>query len=161
MLIDTDRFGSFDTKDSKLIEFPQGLPGFEELHHFIILEVAQTKPIYWLQSTENKHIALPVILSFEILDDYYIDIRDNELEELFVESQNDLLVMNVVVIPEQIEKMTVNLAAPIIINAVRGIGKQIIIDAKALSVRWPVYDAIMKCIDKGGQDDAGAVQKNG
>ncbi len=161
MLIDTDRFGSFDTKDSKLIEFPQGLPGFEELHHFIILEVAQTKPIYWLQSTENKHIALPVILSFEILDDYYIDIRDNELEELFVESQNDLLVMNVVVIPEQIEKMTVNLAAPIIINAVRGIGKQIIIDAKALSVRWPVYDAIMKCIDKGGQGDAGAVQKNG
>ena len=51
MLIDTDRFGTFDTKDSKLIEFPLGLPGFEELHYFIILEVGQTKPIYWLQST--------------------------------------------------------------------------------------------------------------
>ena len=29
-----------------------------------------------------------------------------------VESQNDLLVMNVVVIPEQVNQMTVNLAAP-------------------------------------------------
>ncbi len=161
MLIDTDRFGTFDTKDSKLIEFPQGLPGFEELHYFIILEVGQTKPIYWLQSTENKFIALPVILTFEILDDYYIDIRDNELEELNVESQNDLLVMNVVVIPEKIEKMTVNLAAPIVINAVRGIGKQIIIDAKTMPVRLPIYEAIMKRTDKGGQEDAGAVEKNG
>lgn len=161
MLIDTERFGSFDTKDSKLVNFPQGLPGFEDLHQFIILEVPQTKPIYWLQSTENKYIALPVILSFEIMDDYYIDIRENELEELMVESQNDLLVMNVVVIPEKIEEMTVNLAAPIIINAVRGIGKQIIIDAKTMPIRWPVYEAIMKSLDKGGEQDAGVVEENG
>ena len=160
MLIDTDRFGCFDTKDSKLIEFPSGIPGFEDLHHFIILEIAQTKPIYWLQSTENKYIALPVILTFEILDDYYIDIRENELEDLFVESQNDLLVMNVVVIPDQVDQMTVNLAAPIVINTKRGIGKQIIIDAQALSIRWPVYDAIMESLTKGGGIDAGVVQKS-
>jgi flagellar assembly factor FliW len=160
MLIDTDRFGCFDTKDSKLIEFPSGLPGFEDLRYYIILEIAQTKPIYWLQSTENKYIALPVILTFEILDDYYIDIRENELEDLSVESQNDLLVMNVVVIPDQVEQMTVNLAAPLVINTKRGIGKQIIIDAQALPVRWPVYDAIMKSLTKGGEKDAGVVQES-
>lgn len=159
MIIDTDRFGSFDTKDSKLIEFPSGIPGFEHLHHFIILEIGQTKPIYWLQSTEDKYIALPVILTFEVLDDYYIDIRENELEDLYVESQNDLLVMNVVVIPEQVEKMTVNLAAPIVINTKRGIGKQIIIDAQALSIRWPVYEAIMKSLLKEEEQDAGTVQE--
>ena len=159
MLIDTDRFGSFDTKDSKLIEFPAGIPGFEELHHFIILEIGQTKPIYWLQSTENKYIALPVILTFEIIDDYYIDIRDNDLEDLFVDTQNDLLVMNVVVIPDRMEDMTVNLAAPIVINAKRGIGKQIIIDAQALPIRLPVYAAIMKSL-QGGEKDAGVVQEN-
>lgn len=161
MLIDTDRFGTFDTKDSKLIEFPQGLPGFEDLHNFIILEVAQTKPIYWLQSTESKYIALPVILTFEILDDYYIDIRDNELDELYVQSQNDLLIMNVVVIPEAIEKMTVNLAAPIVINAVKGIGKQIIVDAKTMPIRMPIYEAIVRNLAKEGEDNAGAVEKNG
>lgn len=161
MLIDTDRFGTFDTKDSKLIEFPQGLPGFEDLRYFIILEIGHTRPIYWLQSTENKYIALPVILTFEILEDYYIDIRDNELEELNVESQNDLLIMNVVVIPEAIEKMTVNLAAPIVINAVRGVGKQIIVDAKTMPIRKPIYEEIMKSLVKGGQVDAGSVEKNG
>ncbi len=160
MLIDTDRFGTFDTKDSKIIKFPLGLPGFEDLHKFIILEVSSTKPIFWLQSTENKFIALPVIISFEILEDYNIDVRENELDELYVESKNDLLIMNVVVIPSDFKKMTVNLAAPIVINAKRGIGKQIIIDAKELEIRYPVYEAVMESLEKGGEENAGSVTES-
>jgi len=160
MIIKTDRFGSFNTKDSKIIDFPAGIPGFETLHKFIILEIKDTKPIYWLQATEEKRVALPVIISFEVLDDYYIDIRQNELAELYVDSKNDLLVLNVVTIPTEIEEMTVNLAAPIVINAKRGIGKQIIIDAEELPIRFPVYEAIRKKM-KGGEANAGTVKKNG
>ena len=160
MVIETDKFGSFDTSDCKTINFPAGLPGFEDLHKFIILELSETKPIYWLQSVENKHISLPVVITFEILDDYNIDIRDNDLEDLHFESKNDLLIMNVIVIPEDIKKMTVNLAAPIIINAKHGIAKQIIIDAVELPIRYPVYEAVMKSIE-GGAADAGTVKENG
>lgn len=159
MIIETDKFGSFDTKDSKIIEFPLGIPGFEDLQKFIILEISETKPIYWLQSTENRSIALPVIISFEIIDDYNIDIRENELDDLRVESENDLLIMNVVVIPQDVKKMTVNLAAPIIINAKLGLGKQIIIDAKELPIRMPVYEAVMNSLI-GGDQNAGAVEEN-
>ena len=158
MLIET-RFGKSETDESKIISFPSGLPGFEELHKFIIIESGNTKPIYWLQSTEDEHIALPVIISFAILHDYNINIRENELEDLKIESKNDLLILNVVVIPEKIEEMTVNLAAPVVINARRGIGKQIIIDAAELSIRYPIYEAIRKSI-KGGEKDAGAVTQN-
>ena len=154
MLIETERFGPFELKDSKVIDFPLGLPGFEELHKFIILEISETKPVYWLQSTENKYIALPMIIPFEIIEDYFIEIRETEMKELHVESKNDLLIMNVVVIPQDIQKMTVNLAAPVIINAKVGIGKQIIIDALELPVRFPVYQAIMNSL-KGGESDAG------
>lgn len=154
MTIET-RFGVSETNVNKIITFPLGLPGFEELHKFIIIELGNTKPVYWLQSVENKHIALPVIITFAILEDYNIDIRENELEELHIESKNDLLIMNVVVIPEDMKKMTVNLAAPVVINAKRGIGKQIIIDAAELPLRYPVYEAIMKSL-KGGEKDAGA-----
>ena len=154
MLLET-RFGTSEIDESKIISFPSGLPGFEELHQFIIIESGNTKPIYWLQSAENEHIALPVIISFAILSDYNINIRENELEDLNVESKNDLLILNVVVIPEDIKKMTVNLAAPIVINARCGIGKQIIIDAAELSLRYPIYEEIRKSI-KGGEADAGA-----
>lgn len=160
MIIETEKFGSFDTKDSKIINFPCGLPGFEELKKFIILDVNETKPIYWLQSTENRHISLPVIITFELLSDYNINIREDDLEDLQFESKDDFLIMNVTVIPEDITKMTVNLAAPIIINAKHGIAKQIIIDAAELPIKYPIYEAIKKSIEGGGKD-AGAIKENG
>ncbi len=159
MIIET-RFGTSETSENKLIDFPAGLPGFEDLRKFIIVEADNTKPIYWLQSIENKHIALPVIVSFAIINDYNIDVRENELEDLDLESKNDLLILNVVVIPEDIRKMTVNLAAPVVINAKRGIGKQIIIDAAELPLRFPVYEAIRNSL-KGGEKDAGSLSENG
>jgi len=158
MLIET-RFGTSETNESKIITFPSGLPGFEDLHRFIIVETGNTKPIYWLQSAENKYIALPVVVSFAIINDYNIDIRENELEDLCVENENDLLILNVVVIPDDVTKMTVNLAAPVIINAKKGIGKQIIIDAAELPLRFPVYEAIRNSL-KGDEKNAGAVAES-
>lgn len=155
MLIETSRFGTFDMKDSKAISFPSGIPGFEELRQFVILEIGETKPLYWLQSIENKHIALPVVIPFELLDDYYIEIRENELKGLQIEDKNDLLILNVVVVPDNMENMTVNLASPIIVNLKLGIGKQLIIDAPDLPIRYPIFQAVMKKL-KGGEADAGA-----
>jgi flagellar assembly factor FliW len=160
MILDTQRFGSFDTKENKLIDFPWGLPGFEDLHKFIILEVSNTWPVYWLQSAENKYIALPVVVSFEILEDYNIYIKENELQGLYVESKNDLLILNVAVIPDDMRNMTINLAAPVVINVKHGIGKQIIIDAKELPMKFPGYEVVMKRA-KEGKKNAGAVSENG
>ena len=156
MYVETERFGSFELDDDKIIDFPLGLPGFEELHKFIILEITESKPLYWLQSTENRYIALPTIIPFEFIEDSYIEVRDSELEELHIENQNDLIVLNVVVIPENMKETTANLAAPIIVNVKEGIGKQIIIDTAELPVRYPIYDVIMKSLN-GGKENAGAL----
>ncbi len=156
MYIETSRFGDFEFPDNKVIAFPQGLPGFEDLHRFVILEIEKSKPLYWLQSTENKAIALPTIIPFELLDNHIIQVRDSDLEDLHVEDQSDLIVMNVVMIPEDVTQMTANLAAPIFINAKEGIGKQVLIDAKELPIRYPIYDAVM-CAVKEGKENAGAL----
>jgi flagellar assembly factor FliW len=160
MKVETDRFGVFELEEKNKIKFPSGLPGFEELHEFMILKILDTRPIYWLQSIENKFISLPVIIPFEIFEDYCIEIDDTEMHDLNIESQNDILVINVVVIPEDIKKMTVNMAAPIIINAKHGTGRQIIIDSGELSVRHPVYEDIMRTLS-GGDADAGTDSQEG
>ncbi len=159
MYIETERFGSFKMDKSKSVHLPAGLPGFEDLRTFIIIKNEETQPLYWLQSTENKYIALPVVVPFELVDDYTIQIRDDELRELKVECQDDLLITNVVVIPEDITQMTVNLAAPIVINAKLGTGKQIIIDSKEMPMRFPIYDALMTFL-KEGNKHAGTVTEN-
>lgn len=160
MKVVTDRFGDFELEEKNKIVFPSGLPGFEELREFIVLKIIDTRPIYWLQSIENKYISLPVIIPFEIFEEYCIEIDEKETDDLKIESQNDILIMNVVVIPDDITKMTVNMAAPIIINAKAGIGKQIIIDAKDLSMRQPVYEQVLKVLN-GGDEDASSDKKEG
>ncbi len=157
MLIETERFGTFELKDRKTLNFPNGIPGFEELRTFVLLETEETRPLFWLQSVENKHIALPVIIPFEVISDYYVDVRENELQDLFLENPGDLLILTVVVIPDDIKKMTANLASPIVINAKRGIGKQLVIDAATLPLRYPIYEVIMQKLVKEGQADAGTI----
>lgn len=159
MFVETERFGAFEMEESKKLVFPSGLPGFEDMQDFVIIRNESTYPIYWLQSLESKYIALPVIMLFGIVEDYSVQLRDDDLRELSVESQDDLLVMNVVVIPEDITRMTANLAAPIIINARAGLGRQVIIDVRELPMRYPIYDAVMNAI-KGGDPDAGTVTES-
>ncbi len=160
MKVETDRFGDFELDEKNKIMFPLGLPGFEELKEFIVLKILETRPIYWLQSIENKYISLPVIIPFEIYGDYSIEVKDEEMDDLSIESENDILVLNVVVIPENITEMTVNMAAPIIINAKRGIGKQVLVDAEDFLVRQPVYEDVMKVLS-GGEADAGSDAQEG
>ena len=160
MQIETERFGTFELNDKKTILFPHGIPGFDELRRFILLETDETKPLLWLQSLENTHIALPVLIPFEFVSDYYVDVRDSELEDLKIAEAEDLLTLCVVVIPSDIEKMTVNLASPIVINTKEGIGKQLIIDAATLPLRFPIYEKIMEKLVKEGKADAGTVAQS-
>lgn len=157
MLIETERFGTFELTDKKALQFPNGIPGFEELRSFILMETEETKPLLWLQSVENKHIALPVVIPFELISDYYVDVRESELEDLKLDVPEDLLVLCVVVIPEDVKKMTANLASPIVVNAKRGIGKQLIIDAATLSLRYPIYDKILQKLSGEDKANAGSV----
>lgn len=157
MLIETERFGIFELKDKKTLQFPNGIPGFEELRSFILLEAEENKPLLWLQSIENKHIALPVVIPFELIGDYYVDVRESELSDLNLEAPDDLLILCVVVIPEDVRKMTANLASPIVINAKRGVGKQLVIDAATLPLRFPIYDIIMQKLVGEEKANAGAV----
>lgn len=157
MLIETERFGTLELKDRKTLEFPNGIPGFEELRNFILLETEETRPLLWLQSLENKHIALPVVIPFEIINDYYVDVRENELHDLTLEAPEDLLILCVVVIPQEVQKMTANLASPIVINTKLGKGKQLVIDAATLPLRYPIYDEIMKKLVEGGEAHAGTI----
>lgn len=154
MLIDTARFGQLEVDDSKIVVFKDGLPGFEQLTKFILLSPEQTQPLYWMQSAEDGDIALPVLSSFDILDDYSLDIPDEVVAELQLDGLEDLLVMNVCVVPEDISRMTANLAAPILMNVRLNIGVQIVVDSMEYPTRYPVFNDICR-VAKGGELNAG------
>ncbi len=159
MKISTMRFGEIEIDDAKIISFHKGIPGLEDKKKFTLIRHEQTKPINWLQAVDDAYICLPVVEPFGLVPDYVFDISDDDIADLCLKERSDLHVVSVVVIPEDITKMTVNLAAPILINIRENLGKQIIIDRKDYQIRHPIYAEIHQAIKEArahaGSDEEG------
>ena len=160
MQIDTVRFGPVEVDEAKLIVFDEGIPGLEEYHKYTLLQFEESYPIIWLQSVEDEAICLPVLDTFAVLREYVFDIDDADVQDLQLNGPEDLYVVSVLVIPDDIQRMTANLAAPVIINTVTGKAKQIILPGSDYNVRVPVFTEICRMVMKEeGAADAGSVKE--
>ena len=73
MVAETRLFGTVDIAEDKILEFPMGLIGFENLKKFAIIydsDREERSKISWLQSMEEPALALPIIHPSEQIDDY-------------------------------------------------------------------------------------------
>ena len=138
MQIQTALFGRLDVAPEKIIHFPQGIPGFEDLHEFAIVILEQTRPFLWLQALDED-VALPVISPFDIAPDYSPQIDDEVFNTLKISREGDLLVLSVAVIPEQISRMTANMAAPVLINIADNLGREGLVEGGDYQVRQPIF----------------------
>ena len=160
MQVETLRFGMVEVDEKKIIEFDDGIPGLEQYNKYAILQFEESYPIVWLQSMDDSGICLPVLDTFVVLPDYVFDIDEADVKKLELTSPDELHVVSVVVIPEDIQGMTVNLAAPIIINTFSGRAMQIVLSGSEYNVRAPVFQHICSLVaGEEGADDASSVQK--
>jgi len=160
MQVDTLRFGAVEVDEEKIIIFNEGIPGLEQYQKYALLQFEDSYPIVWLQSIEDSGICLPVINTFMVLPEYVFDIDDSDVKTLDLSSPDDLHVLSVVVIPEDIQGMTVNLAAPILINTTTGNAKQVVLTGMEYNVRAPVFQQICNLVaGEEGAGDASSVEK--
>jgi len=153
MQVDTLRFGAVTVDEKKIIEFTDGIPGLEQYRKYALLQFEESYPIVWLQSMEDTGICLPVLDTFNVLPDYVFDIDEADVKALKLTSPDELHIVSVVVIPDDIQGMTVNLAAPIIINTNTGKAMQIVLSGSEYNVRAPVFQHI--CSTVAGEEGAG------
>ena len=155
MHIDTVRFGQVDIDPGRILTFQGGLPGLEEHETYAILQFEEGNPIVWLQCTTDAGVCLPVVDAFVLEPGYVFDLSDEDVKALALQSPEDLHVLSVLVIPENIQAMTVNLAAPIVINMRNGQARQTILGGTEWGVRMPAFAKICQAL-KGGEAHAGA-----
>lgn len=151
MEINTRVFGDLVISEEKIITFPEGLPGFEHLSRFFIVILEQMKPFMWLQAIDED-VSIPVISPFDLFNDYSPSVDDGIFIQLELEKEEDLLVLVVAVIPPEVNLMTANLAAPILINIVGNVGRQVIAEGDEYQVRQPIFEAICRFMHEGGPD---------
>lgn len=143
MKIQTAHFGEIEYDAAQAFHFQSGLPGLEEDTEFALLASDETQPIFWLQSLTRAQVSLPVVNPLLLCPTYSFDIPDADTEALELRDVQDVCILSVLVIPpENADAMTVNLAAPVILNMKNHQGRQILLNDKNYSTKTPVSDLL-------------------
>ncbi len=146
MRVETRLFNTIEIDDDKIIHFPGGIVGFPDLTDFALIHDEEKGPnaIRWMQSLQETNFAMPVIDPLLVLPEYNPVIEDELLKSLGELDVDNTLVLVTITVPSDIEKMTVNLQAPFVINADNRKACQVIVDADKYPVRFPIYDILKK-----------------
>ena len=154
MLAKTKFFGEVELDDDKVLEFPNGIIGFEGFTKFSILydvEKETEQKINWLQSLEEPLLALPVVDPLTIVSEYAPMIEDELLKPLGNPADQDLLFLLALTVPSDMTKVTANMKAPFIINTVTKKGIQLIVENEDYPVKFNVYESVRKMKEKAGE----------
>lgn len=123
---------------SMKITFERGILGFEDIKEYELKDL-ESNPIFKeLNSTVEKGIGFVVISPFDIDDKYEISLSDNVIKELSINSPKDVMILNILTLGSTLQKTTVNMKAPLIINVNNGLGKQIILQNEKYEVKTPL-----------------------
>lgn len=142
MQLETAHFGVIDIDEADFIYFPEGLPGFENSKKYALIgNDAGEAVFFWLQSVEVPELCFVVTDPFMVYDGYGVDVDDDDVELLKITDANKVLTLTIVIIPENINEIRVNLKAPILINLDKKLGKQIIQKNDNLPIRYYLSNA--------------------
>jgi flagellar assembly factor FliW len=140
MKIITKFCGTIDLEHPDVIQFSQGIPGFENERRFVIIQ-PEKSVFQCLQSLTHPEIAFIVISPFLICPDYSFNLSKEISEQISLFKLEDALVLGIVTIPpDNTQAATVNLQAPVLVNLKAGLGRQVILTEESYPMRVPVWD---------------------
>jgi flagellar assembly factor FliW len=143
-VIKTKPFGDLEVSEAQIVEFPEGILGFDYVKKFALLE-EEGSPFLWLQAYDEPSLAFVMISPLNFMDEYSLVISQSDLEDVGAETPEDLLVYSIVTIPsDNPSEMTANLQGPVIINPVSRRGKQAISLSDRYRVRHRIIDEMKK-----------------
>ncbi len=152
MQIRSTRFGDLEISEENILSFPNGLPGFPDERQFAFFSYHEDSAFSFLQSMAEPDLTFVIVEPFSFVKDYSFELDDNVVRELEITEDAPPQVYNIVRIPEKVEEITANLAAPIVINRVKRLAAQIIMDKSNYSVRHRLFsEGFPRKKTKGGE----------
>jgi flagellar assembly factor FliW len=125
--IDSKPFGKISIEEKQILDFPNGLLGFEKLKRFALIEENAESAFKWLQSLEEVEVAFVLIQPDLFTEGYKPEVASSELEIIGLKKVTDSIIFSIVTIPNENPRgMTANLQGPILINPTNHLGAQFI-----------------------------------
>lgn len=118
-LLETKNFGALRYEAETVLDFPRGIPGFEERRSFLALHFADTDPLVYLQSVEDPALCFLALPAPAVEPAYSLRVEREDADLIGLTSVAPRIgeeVMCLAVLSLRPEGPTANLLAPIVIN---------------------------------------------
>lgn len=145
MNVNAKYFGPITYKEKELIHIDNGLIGFESYSDYLPIPFQEgDDSLISLQCLEDEDLSFILMNPFGIYPDYTPELSEQDLRDLGAESINDISFYVISVIRETVAQSTVNLKAPLAVNAINRRAKQIILEQTEYTFRHALGDMVHK-----------------
>jgi flagellar assembly factor FliW len=134
------RLGEVSFTDEEIINFPQGLLGFEKKKSYILVEREDYYPFIWMISVEDPLTSFVMVNPLLFNPGYNPNITKRDLNEIEIDSPQSLLMHVIITLNPEASLSTANLRAPILINTSKKIGKQLVLLDDQYSTKHPILN---------------------
>jgi len=132
MKLQTTKFGEIEIDEASCFEMISPILGYENENKFIVIEHSENSSFKWLQSLKTPDLAFVVSFAGLFGIDYAYELPENIQDNLDIKEAEDVLTLNIVVIPQgQPKDSTINLLAPLIFNINTRKGVQVVLSGRA------------------------------
>jgi flagellar assembly factor FliW len=129
------RFGEFTVPLSQVVQFPDGIPGFEQCRRFMLIAADRLTPLSCLQALDAPFPSFLAAEPVNLRADYRPVLGTADRARLGVTDTGTVLWL--VVLTIGLHDVTANLKAPVAVNPATMVGRQVVLDAD-LPVSWPI-----------------------
>lgn len=151
MVIHTSRFGAVSISADDVINFPEGLLGFNELRRFVLLDDPTDEIFAWLQSCEDPNIAFPILEPELFTANYSVQLTKHDLETMGLSSLDGIRCFTIITIPADPTQMTANLKAPIVVHVGTRKARQVVLQDNSLAIREPIFTRLQQRVVQNPQ----------
>lgn len=136
MQLETKYFGKIEYEPEDVLNFPDGLFGFPEEKHFLLLPFSGSQGnMLCLQSTVSSSPAFILMNPFSLKPDYAPELSAQELKMMGVEKSQQLCYYVMCVARQPVGESTVNLRCPVVVNPDLHRAMQVILDTQDYHMR--------------------------
>jgi flagellar assembly factor FliW len=139
VLVASSRLGELELSDDSIVQFPQGLLGFEPFHAYALIDHDGAGVYWWLQSLDDRELAFLAVVPWPFFPDYEPEIDAEAEAALGLEDAADALVLCLVAVRDPDEStngpsISANLLGPVVVNQRTRVGAQVVLHDGT----WPV-----------------------
>lgn len=137
--------GPVQVAPERVVRLLEPLAGFPDCRSYALLEHTRdgraSDSIHWLQALEAPFHAFIVTEPWGIFPDYAPELPDADAAQLSLTDQEDARLLVILTVAGAPARLTANLRAPLVVNAVERVAKQVVLLGDAYHTRHEVNPA--------------------